>query len=112
MPKPASLADTYVEPTDEEWQAEFMAMAQLRKERLDMLARNRFDPTLVNNSDFLAEEKEQLEEAFTYFLGLPPEGQARCARQFRNGLVKLNSLRGTTIWREFLERTLRAEEVE
>jgi hypothetical protein len=84
--KPA-LAETYVEPTDQEWAMKFMIPAL---QRADFLEENERDLSIEELEN---EGYNQLLELFAYWLGLPSEQRDRCARQFAEGLAQVKELR-------------------
>jgi hypothetical protein len=83
--KPA-LAETYVEPTDAEWNTKFLLPAMERKEFLET-------EKDLSCEWLVGECEDQLLETFTWFLGLTWEDQQRVAHRLKEGLAKVSALR-------------------
>jgi hypothetical protein len=79
------LADTYVEKTDDQWDAQFHADVLKRQDRVEN--------GCLTIEQLLAEQDEAVADAYVYFMGLTDERQRLVARQFKNELEELKELR-------------------
>jgi hypothetical protein len=77
------LVDTYVEPTDDQWDARFQADALMRRDRIEN--------GNLTIAQLIDEQDDGMAAAFEYFLGLTPERQQRCATQFKEGLARIKA---------------------
>jgi hypothetical protein len=89
----------YAEASDEQWQADYNVLAKGHVRRLE----NKHSLTIA---ELIEEQQDGLAEAFVYYLGLTPEKQQRCKKQFEEALEELKAIKekSRALARQELER--------